>query len=135
MMLDEKALRRPEFVPGSPVVLADGQRWELRRPIVRFVPADNANGFETRLKLDDDGTFARQLAAMEAAETGLASVVAQLAIGRTLLVANYDLTDSQVGDLLQFGYDDSDPAGVAIRDAVMDVVWGNGPKPSAAGDD
>jgi hypothetical protein len=140
--LDEKALRRPDFVPGSPVTLADGQIWFLRRPVMRFVPNDDhESGFDVRLSLDGDTLYndlmARRVAAF--GETGFADLASlvpvELAIGKLLLLVNYDLTPAQLADLLQFGYDaDEDPEGMAIRDDVIAVAQGRGKKPSPAGD-
>lgn len=137
--LDEQALRRPDFVPGAPVVLADGQTYYLRRPVVRFVPDDtHESGFEVRLTLAGEDEFAalmkKREAAFESSEFVSVSEVAgaELRVGRMILLANYDLTPDQVASLLQFGYDaEADPEGSEIRDAVMDVATGRGKKPEA----
>lgn len=140
--LDERALRREDFVPGSPVVLADSQSWQLRRPVMRFVPDDtHESGFQVRLTLAgecryDDLMKRRDAAFGDAGTANLADLVGvELAIGKLLLLSNYDLTPGQVADLLQFGYDEeSDPEGTAMRDAVVDVAMGRGKKPSPAGE-
>lgn len=132
--LDEQSLRRPDFVEGSPVVLADQQTWHFRRPTVRHVPADTPIGFDVRVRFDDDGTFSRLWREMREAEEGPRAIATMLAAGRYLLLANYDLTADQVGDLIQFAFgEEDDPEGERIRDEVMAVVWGRGPKPSAGG--
>jgi hypothetical protein len=140
--LDERALRRPDFVPGMPVRLADGQQWELRRPLVCFEPHDGPVGFRTCLSLDGDDDFQelidrRDAAFADGARAEIAAVAGvELAIGRRLLLANYDLTPDQVRRLLRFAYDrDNNPEGVRIRDEVLDVAYGNGPKPSPDGID
>jgi hypothetical protein len=135
--LDERALRRPDFVPGASVTLADGGEWQLRKPVIRFVPDDgHESGFQVRLTLAgecryDDLMRRRDAAFGEAGTANLADLAGvELAIGRLLLLANYDLTPEQVATLLQFGYDEeSDPEGTAVRDAVIDVALGRGKKP------
>ena len=37
-LLDEKALRKPEFEPGVKLMLADGQDWEVPKPALRVYP-------------------------------------------------------------------------------------------------
>ena len=136
LKIDEMSARRPDFVPGEPVLLADGQEWQLRRPVVEFAPADNDAGFTVHLTLDDDGSFGAALDAIEAMDDTAsmsALVVLELKVARMVLLANYDLTPVQVGTLLRFGYDGGRAA--KLREDVMDVVWGRGPKRSAAGDD
>lgn len=44
-MPDERALRKPTFQEGHPVVLADNQAWTLPKPYIRLIP-----------KVADDGT-------------------------------------------------------------------------------
>jgi hypothetical protein len=132
--LDEVALRRSTFEDGAPVTLADGQEWRLPRPRVRFVPDDSDQGFQVRLALDDAGVFRSLKAAVDAAETNGALWKTELALARHLLLVNYDLTREQVADLLQFSYgENADPAGAAIREAVMGVAFGIGPKASEPG--
>jgi hypothetical protein len=136
--LDERAHRREDFVPGAEVVLADGQPWQLRRPVIRFVPDDgHESGFQVRLTLAgecryDDLMKRRDAAFGESGTANLADLAGvELAIGRLLLLSNYNLTPEQVAGLLQFGYDEeSDPEGAAVRDAVVEVALGRGKKPS-----
>lgn len=43
--LDERSLRRPDFAPGVPIVLSDGQEWHFPRPVMRdFYPTINREG-------------------------------------------------------------------------------------------
>ena len=143
LKLDEARLRRADFVPGSAVVLADGQEWQLRRPVVRFLPDDSTgSGFQSCLILGDDrDEFHALVKARDALFGGGATAPIlklagpELKIGRAMLAANYDLTADQVRTLLQFAYDaEQDPVGAGIRDAVMEVAEGLGPKPGAGGD-
>ena len=133
-MLDEPSRRRPDFAEGVAVTLADGQPWQLRRPIVRFVPADNAVGYEVCLSLAEGDGFGAAMAAYEACGDGPEVIGAELRLARLVLAANYDLTTPEVASLLQFGYSEADPDGVRIRDEVMAVVLGRDPKSPAGGD-
>lgn len=132
-MLDEQALRRPDFIEGEPVVLADGQAWQLRRPVVRFRPAENDTGFEVCLSLAGSDSYGTLYQAYEDIEAGPQLIRAQLAMGRALLLANYDLAPDQVASLLQFGYSEDDVEGCRIRDDVMAVAAGLGKGRSGAG--
>lgn len=136
--LDEASLRREDFVPGSPVTLADGQTWFLRRPVMRFVPDDtHESGFQVRLTLAGDSKYndlmkRREAVFSTATSTAVVDIAGvELAIGRLLLLSNYDIDPAHLPSLLQFGYDaDSDPEGAALRDEVMDVAMGYGKKAS-----
>lgn len=131
-MIDEKAARRPTWVDGTPVVMADNQEWTLPRPVVVFVPAETDLGFEIRARLGDDGTFGTFSKALETAEGGNAFVKAALAAGKYLLLLNYDLTADQVADLLQFNFSDESSDGYRVMEGVLAVVRGQGeslPKP------
>ncbi len=100
MPLDENHLRRPDFVEGEPVVLADGQTWQLRRPIVRFVPAETEAGFAVCLSLNNDATYGSHYRRYEAVEPGQPVIAESLALARAVLLANYDLPDSACGWLI-----------------------------------
>lgn len=138
--LKESSCRRPTFREGVAVVLADGQTWQLRRPMVRFVPSDNEAGYETCLDLDGFDGFGDLLESYEQLMGGSGTITVseaarrELALGRAILVANYDLTLRQVGQLLKFSYDEDDVEGSRIRSDVLAVATGNDPKRSAAGD-
>lgn len=43
-MLDEAALRRPEFTEGPRVRLGDGRVWTFPKPVYRFFPAPKGDG-------------------------------------------------------------------------------------------
>jgi hypothetical protein len=135
MPLDEVTLRRPDFVEGEPVVLADGQTWQLRRPLVRFTPAETDSGFAVVLSLNNDPQYGALYRRYEAVEPGCPVMAESLALARAVLLANYDLTADQVGELLQFGASDDDPEGWRIREEVMAVCLGMGKERSGAGEE
>lgn len=43
-MLDEKALRKPEFTEGFRIVLADGQSWSFPEAVFRLFPVVDPSG-------------------------------------------------------------------------------------------
>lgn len=142
--LSEADCRKPGFVPGTPIQLADGQVWQFRRPRVRFVPAHHESGLRVFLTGPRDG-FAELLdrrtdlfeKVKQGEGPGLDAIAdVELELGARMLLANYGLDREQLADVLQFSYDkEGDPEAWGIREAVMDVAEGNGPKPSTAGDE
>lgn len=139
--LNEEALRREDFVEGTPVVLADGQAWSLRRPMVRFRPSNTStSGFRSVIRLTGQDDYQSLIDAYRTLFEGEGSVRVdemarlELAIGRALLLGNYEIAEEQLGELLEFGYDEeSDPEGNRIREEVMACAFGQGPKRSDAG--
>jgi hypothetical protein len=135
---DERTSRREDFVEGALLLLADGQEWHFRQPVLRFHRDDcHLSGFQVRLSLPGDKRFAELMArrrvVIEAeSEQGatIADIVGiELAIAEMLLLANYSLSPEQVCDLIQFSYDDeNDPEGSAIRDGCMEIAEGRGKK-------
>ena len=137
--LDEMALRRPPlafdarpsdpgFRPGREVYLADRQAWTFPRPRAVFaIDSDSEDGLRLRYNLGPE--YDRLRRALADAEDGRDVILAELRIGAFLLRLNYDLADSQISQLLEFGYDGDDDDGpeshgVAIRRAVMNVATG-----------
>lgn len=139
-LLNEVEKRRSDFKPGVPVTLSDGQRWELPRPGVGFVPDDGPQGFRSRLVLHPDRGYGDLADAIDAAHAELAAnpdagpslVRAELRIAAACLRRNYDLTIDEVGALIRFGYAPDDVEGRRLRDEVLSVALGNSPAPVAS---
>src|SRR6478609_408675 len=123
--VDEKSLRREDFVGGVPIVLADGQEWYFAEPLVRFVPSDSDVGFEIYMSLgSDDGlnelytqytilTFLPPEAIRDRTDEYIGI---EMKIARMMLDRNYDLTTDRVRSILQFSHDmKRDPEGCRIR--------------------
>jgi hypothetical protein len=131
-VLDEKALRKPEFDDGISIVLTDGQEWVFPRPVVRTrFSAHNDVGFQLVARVKGDPSYGALYESWINAETGLDSIKAEHALARALILNNYDLTDDQVSDLIQFSHkddDDADPEGYRIREHILAVVRGDTPK-------
>ncbi|WP_422928357.1 hypothetical protein [Singulisphaera sp. PoT] len=145
-LLREYELRRADFVDGTPVTLADGQQWILRNPLVIFEAHDESDtGWRSSLTLEgrDDyqSLLDRRKEMFASTEDGMVKLAdaasVELPIARALLTANYDLTSAQLNKLLRFIYDD--PSGrhplARLRDDVMGVATGVGPKHSPDGSD
>jgi hypothetical protein len=99
-MADEKALRRPTFVEGRRVVLADGQSWSL--PTHR---ADRA-----------DPEYDAILRMVREAEDASDRLRSELALTIFLLSRNYQLTPDVLQEILGFSPDD--PALVVMQQTV-----------------
>jgi hypothetical protein len=136
-MLDEKALRKPDFSEGPKVALGDGQEWTFPRPWLRLYPVRDGDGsiglgggmsygadyedkLDTLVDLGDDPDK----------EYERMSIMVGLAAG--LLLCNYDLTDRALRRLLPL--DTSAEANGAMWGAIGAVLGGSSaPKPTADG--
>lgn len=131
-MLDERALRKPTFVEGVRVKLADGQEWSFPKPRLIFKPKF------TDGKIDFDGgpTFGPEfddnlevlLGVREAAPVERMRIKFEMAV--RLLSTNYDLKPDDFSELLVLEVNDS--ASDERWDALDKVLVGLTPKPSPA---
>jgi hypothetical protein len=99
----EESKRRTGWIPGVPVILADGQEWHLRRPELELSPA-MADGQVVGINAGLDGVedYERMVSILEG-ETRVD--VAELWRVRfeaavVMLRPNYDLTDRELYGLL-----------------------------------
>jgi hypothetical protein len=130
--LDERSLRRPDFVAGPEVVLLDGQAWTFPEARVRNVAAPPPDRFRRWSSLGDD--HAGRLKALDDAATGSEVIGSSLDLAAWMLMRNYRLTYEQLGELVQFDFS----SGASEDDqrfmvAVMEACSGRGPKPPAVG--
>jgi hypothetical protein len=155
LKISEVTRRREDFLGDAPVTLADGQTWFLPKPRVRFGPGAAARGFRSVLSLTGVDDFQDLVDALDSAARvsqesvaasdadpgsdrgdggGAAIITAELGIAVAMLRRNYELSDEEVGRLIQFGYDaEDDPEGSAMRETFMDLARGVGPKASSGG--
>ena len=133
-MLDERALRRPEFTEGTRIVLGDGQAWTFPPSWLRLYPGRGQDGEFTvgggmgfgsayddlidRLIDCDPGDTAGRLAL-------------QFQMAAALLNRNYELSDRDLRELLVI--DLADPACEPRWRQINQVLLGSPPKPSADG--
>lgn len=138
MLLDERALRRPEFQDGQEVVMSDGQGWTLPFPVVvgtgafpLYAPDGEFMQIVPRVVLDGDlDTILEDAAFGEPHEVEAAVMRA----GVQLLINNYTLTRRQAARLVQLRT--NDPANQARYDGIFQTLIGerSDPKPSAVGE-
>jgi hypothetical protein len=128
-MPKESDCRRPDFVEGRPVALADGQEWVLPIPRVKVVPASNPDGI--RLASDLGPEYDAILDRLVEAKSDWQWLAAHVAAARFLLLRNYQLAEADIEGLVQFDYGDS--LHDELRRAVEAAATGrDGPKPGAA---
>lgn len=151
----ESGRRRKTWRPGNPVVLADGQEWHLAKPRATFGP--DANGgvrtyvklgnhtaeFEAAKKALDDavewnsGVLAlpeEEQEAEWAAHPEMRPAARAVELGRVLLLANYELSEEEVADILHMSFDaDECPEEFAVYEAVAATAAGIAPKPRSGG--
>ena len=114
-MFDEKALRRPDWLPGVPVKLGDGQIWELRKPRIRWYPQIAGDAVTTRGSSPDLGPECDELLGVffgdfESDTIDFPSARFHLAI--RLLCANYDVGNEHLRELLFVEQDDESNRGM-----------------------
>lgn len=109
----EKDHRRPDFVEGTPVKLADGQEWILPRPWVRMYPVVAEDG---SVQVGGGITFGPEddelVDQLFLADTLLAKATAEFAMAVRLLRRNYDLPAEAYSKLLVFDSASQDNADV-----------------------
>jgi hypothetical protein len=132
-LFDETALRRPEFAPGVPVRLGDGQTWEMRRPRIRWYAqrkTGKARSVATSHELgpESDDIFGVFFDDTVSADWDFPSARFELAI--RLLEGNYSLTDEHYRELLW--YEPGNPESKDMWDAISSVIAGATPKPTPA---
>ncbi len=139
--IDEMARRRPDFLDGVPVRLADGQQWVLPKPKARFAFA--GDGYSVQLSCgptitDEDRAYQAAYdahnAATEADESTFRDIVsAQMRLAGALLRRNYQLSDDELSSLIVFAYDETDAAYFEIKETVLSIALGRGAPKASAG--
>ena len=131
--LDEQSRRRPDFVEGVPVALANGQEWHFPKPQVRIRPRiEGGKVLAVSGSFTHGGDYDKQLAAFHEAADGGDQAVQMFAMAVGLLSMNYTLSDDELGDLLSFVV--GTEAGDAMRQELVEVVLGTSPKLTPDGD-
>lgn len=141
MAIDESSRRRPGFRGDVAVELSDSQTWHLPIPRIRFRPARDDAGKITAKQSYSFGPeyLAKVEAYYEAKEDeteagGERILLATLDLASAVLLANYDLTDDEVGELIQFDFGlPVDEANVAMRSTLLFTALGIEKKETEAG--
>lgn len=101
-LLDEAALRRPEFRPGRTLTLADGQEWTLPCPDVSLIPATDPSGaIDIAYQSDFGEEFDRKLDDLDKARSIREEAIVLIKLGVDLLRINYDLAPADFPRLLR----------------------------------
>lgn len=109
MTIDESALRRRDFLPGSAIRLADNQYWTFPAPPSPLGPASGTPGEAADLGPD----YYAAVDAVREAEDHVEQLRAELALAICLLVRNYVLGPDTLFALLD--YPPGDPARLASQ--------------------
>jgi len=127
--MNERDFRRENFRGDVAVVLADGQEWYFPEPVIRYVPAPPPERRKRVSSLGDEHlTKAESVSSAVTADDLIAS---ELDLAAWMLLLNYDLTYEQIAELVQFDYREGADQG--MRDAILEVSLGLGPKRNAVG--
>jgi hypothetical protein len=138
-MLDEVALRKPEFQEGVRVKLGDGQEWSFPLPKLRMVPKRNGTGeivVDYRIGPGYGSTIQKSFALFwtPVEEEPENAWQIRFAAAADLLQKNYSITDDDLADLIYL--DRADPESLALWHDISMVLAGVGrPKPSPATSD
>jgi hypothetical protein len=129
--IEEKSRRKPDFLGGQGLLMADGQDWIFPKPRVRFAPSDDSTGYTIVLDAGDgyQELINKYREVYDAPSSSIESrLSAEMAIGVFLLRRNYELTTQEMSGILQYALDeDTDPEGYRIRDQVLDLAFGHTP--------
>jgi hypothetical protein len=126
-VLNEPSVRRPTFEPGVPVVLEDGQPWQLPRPRVRWrmVVREDVKILEGNTHFGPEFDSLRER--INASENDGDYLGASFEAAAWLLRRNYALNENEALSLL--AYDVEDGTNQDMWEAIYDVIWGRAPKP------
>ncbi len=134
-MIDEKQHRRPSFdeANSAPVILADGQTWYVPKPWLEVRPVFRGGKPTAAYRVLTCGAELDGLIeAMADADDLDAQVIGVASLAAYLLRWNYELSDSELDQLLAFRC--SDPSSLQWMRDVFSVATGRtGPKASSAG--
>ena len=107
-MLDELCLRRPDFLGGTPIRLADGQTWMFPVPVrPNADPVDSLAGAESAIALFGPD-YLHTLRAVTEAQDEAERMMAELALAIELLARNYRLSPEMFRELLEGPQVDAD---------------------------
>ncbi len=131
--LDEAALRRPEWVEGVAIRLADGAEWHFPKPLFELFPVVAENGsVELGGKPTFDAGYDDLLESYLASVDPLDRVKALFALAVDLLKRNYTLAPADYQRLLRFHGPNTTHQATWAQ--IASVATGSSPKPSPVGD-
>jgi hypothetical protein len=119
-MLDESALRRPAFLDGADVRLADGGIWTFPLPPKDRGSVSSKEEYEARCEALFGNGYVSTLRYVIESEDGLERLKAELALGILLLDRNYKLDSVAFRLLLEFP--PRDPALGVVQNALHEIA-------------
>lgn len=132
-MLDEKEFRKPTWVEGEWITLADGGRWSFPRPVIQFSPVFGADGSvewgDRALSFGPD--YDAKVEAFASADNGIDQTNAALKLAVDLLGRNYTLGPGEYRTLLRWARED--PENQEMWDQVVRVACGIPKETTASG--
>ena len=128
MPLDEKSVRKPGFVEGSKVTLADGQEWMFPKPKLRFKPTI----IDGRVEIGGGPSFGPEFddkldilfGVTDSDPSERLRIKFELAV--KLLAANYDLQPDDFAELIVL--EPGDPASDERWEQLSNALMGIAPK-------
>jgi hypothetical protein len=133
-MLVEAERRKDGFTEGNKVTLADGQEWTFPKPRLRFFPYRGDDG---KMGLGGSGTFDQEYRELFTAFTECDKDepyqywTLKIQIACHLLLANYELSDAELADLMPVMFDDE--SNMEMWANLSPVLLSQPPKPSTSG--
>jgi hypothetical protein len=133
-MLVEADRRKEGFTEGNKVVLADGQEWTFPKPRLRFIPHRGVDG---KIGLGAEPTFDQEYRELFVALIGADKDSAfevwslRIQIACHLLLANYELSDVELADLMPVIFDDEQ--NMEMWANLSPICLSTPPKPSTDG--
>ena len=138
-MLDEHALRRPDYTPGAAIKLCDGQTWHFPHALIEYLPRlDSAGKVELCRGTSFGADYDALADALSEADDAGEQMTALMALAIDLLWRNYALSFEQTAKLLRYKIGESPEAEAnrAMWAAISAVALGrsnDAPKPAAVG--
>lgn len=127
--LEESSARRPDWQPGVPLQMGDGQVWHFRRPKLRYCVAIGPDGspVATRYAPEHGMSYLEASEKLRSCDGDGAAIGLIATLTLTLLRLNYDVPDPAVPGLYQ--YDADDPESVKLWGELHNLALGIVPDP------
>ena len=139
-MLDEKSLRKPGFLEGVRIKLADGQEWEIPKPVYQIFPKfqdDGSCSVHSKVTFGGEIDYFLDLDAAPEGADIVDDITRRMMVMGKLLRRNYDLTGEQLSSLLSMNRREPESAAMwLVIDRILVGEMPDGPdspKPSADG--
>lgn len=126
MPLNEVELRKTEFREGIAVLMADGQRWHIRKPKIRIGFTEIAGESDVKRTISFGQAYDHYINTIYGGEDvdGYEKLKAEFAVLAALLRENYELTSEQLSELIamDIGDEASEDRWNEIRNALTGIA-------------